>query len=190
MCRHVLLGLLLTGAVEAAPETIDFTAVPREYVAEGITYREAVFKQGTMSVSVELPPNWTFRSSATRLQLVPPQPSSAEASIDVEPAAAVRPLDEATTNTIVQQALASVPPGSHEAAVVEQEQNPVSAIGQESFGVTLEYQALGQTFYRNTVVVNLPAQRLVMRFTAPKAQFKALHAAFRRALMSWRVVGR
>ena len=188
--RHLAIALLLTGAVEAAPEMIDFTAAPREYVAEGITYRQAIFKQGSKSVSIELPPNWTFRSSATRLQLLPPQTTSVEGSIDVEAAAAVRPFDEAATNAIVQQALSTVPPGSHDAAVVEQTSNPVSAIGQESFGVTISYQALGQTFYRDTVVVNLPEQRLVMRLTAPKAQFEALNAGFRRALMSWRVVGR
>lgn len=188
MWRLILIPLLLTGAAEAAPQTIDFTAVPREYVAEGITYRQAIFKHGDKSVSIELPANWTFRSSATRLQLLAPPPASAEGSIDVEPVDAVRPLDEAATNTIVQQALASVPPGSHQPAVVEQAQNPVSVLGQESFGVTVSYQALGQTFYRNTVVVNFPEQRLVIRFTAPKTQFEALHAGFRRAVMSWRVV--
>lgn len=190
MCRHVLVALLLAGAVDAAPETIDFTAVPREYVAEGITYRQAIFKQGDQSVSMDLPPNWTFRSSATRLQLIAPPPASAEGLIDVEPVAAVRPLDEAATDSIVQQALASVPPGSHEPAVVEQGRNPVSGVGQESFGVTVSYQALGHTFYRNTIVVNFPEQRLVMRFTAPKAQFEPLSAGFRRALMSWRPIER
>lgn len=190
MCRLVAVTLLLAGAVEAAPQTINFTAVPREYVAEGITYRQAIFKHGDQSVSIDLPPHWTFRSSATQLQLIAPPPASAEGSIDVEPAAAVRALDEAAANAIVQQALASVPPGSHQPAVVEQASNPVSIGGHESFGVTVSYQALGQTFYRNTTVVNFPHQRLVIRFTAPKAQFEALQAGVRRALMSWRTVER
>ena len=188
MFRLVLVALLLAGAVEAAPQPIDFTAVPREYVAEGITYRQAIFKQGDQSVSIELPPNWAFRSSASRLQLVAPQPASGEASIDVEPLAEVRPLDEAAANQIVQQALAGVPSGSHEPAVVEQALNPVSVGGHPSFGVTVSYKALGQIFYRNTVVVNLPDQRLVIRFTAPKSQFEALNAGVRRAVMSWRTV--
>ena len=187
MCRLVLVVLLLTRAIEAA-ETIDLTAVPREYVAEGITYRQAVFKQGDQSVSIDLPPNWTFRSSATRLQLIAPQPASAEGSIQVEPLAVPLQLNEAATNTIVQQELATVPPGSLQAAVVEQTHNPVTVAGQESFGVTVSYQALGQTFYRSTIVLHLDDQRMVMRFSAPKEQFQALSAGFRRTLMSWRTV--
>jgi hypothetical protein len=182
--RSIFFSLLTTSFAFCGNAAIDLTAVPRDYVAEGITHKELTFRDGERTVVMELPNKWTFRNNSGRLELVPPQTKFAEGVIQAIPLDAPQPLDEAAKKALAQRVLGEVPPKSDGIAVEERE-NPVLINGHESFEVVISYKTLGYTFQSSTIFVNCPETQLIFRFTAPKADFEALNKVFRRAILSW-----
>lgn len=96
-----------------------------------------------------------------------------------------QPLDEKAIAAFREQVLAGLPGGSQAAAIVSEEQNAVSIEGSVSHGITVSYQALGQTFLRNVIIANRPDMQLTFRITAPKDRFDAVQKAFRASIFSW-----
>ena len=177
----------LSLTLASAETTIDFSATPNDYVSQGFAFRELTFKEGENTVTIELPPNWSFRSSPGRLQLVAPLDTFAEGTLHAQALNEPSPLDEVSRRALVQQALNSTPETSDRVGLIDQMENPLLLGGHESYGVTVSFQAMGEEFRRSLILVNFPNHRLFVRFTAPKTQFEALARTFRRAVTSWRV---
>jgi hypothetical protein len=133
-----------------------------------------------------LPPRWQFRSGPGRLELIPPI-QFASGSIEALPLNAPQPpWDEEALKALVQQVVKDAPASSQNVEVAAEQQNTVVLDGRiPSFEVVLSYRALGQSFKRSTLFINLPDTQLVCRFTAPESEFDALSESFRRTINSW-----
>lgn len=188
MYRVCLLPLLLIVAFAGpARAALDLTPTRTEYVSEGIIYQQLSFKDGERAVSMELPARWTARGGAARLQLIPPDAKFSEGSIEATPLDAPLPAwDEEALKALRARALSAVPPGSQSVEIVGEQQNSIVLGGMHGgFEVVVAYKALGETFRRSTVFVNLPHAQLVIRFTAPDGDFPRLNGVFQRAVRSW-----
>lgn len=164
---------------------INFTPTTREYVSEGITYREVNFQNDSRTVRLELPSGWSCRGTTDRLELFPTNASFVDGVVQAIDLPSPQPIDESAAAGFVQAAIDSAPPSSQNVAVVEQGRDAIIFNGAESFGVTISYQTLGQTFRRSNVVINLPERRLLLRFAAPEKQFDLLNRVFQGAIRSW-----
>jgi len=183
-----LLALALT--IPQAGAEIDFTPTETEYSAEGFTYRQVTLKDGEGRVIFTPPHHWVVRGNKDRMQLTSPDKSFAEATIQAVPLSASQPFDEAAERAFEEQVIRAAPPGSQSVQIVKREQNPIVMAQHLSYGVVISYQALGQTFHRSMVFVNCPGAQLILRFTAPKADFDALNADFVRSMTSWQWINK
>jgi hypothetical protein len=190
MKQKLVSGLLLVLFAATSANALDLTPVVSEYVAEGITFRQLTFKDGKRQVIYEPPRQWVCRGSVGSLQLTPAKTDRADAVIEAVELKAPQKLDDRTTSALREQFLKSLPPGSQGVTVVSEEQNPVSLENGASYAVTVAYQALGETFLRSVVFVNLPEMQLSFRLTARKADFETIQKQFRSSIFSWHWVDR
>jgi hypothetical protein len=168
-----------------AESGIDLTASVNEYVSEGIKYQKLTFQTDKQRIEYSPPPGWNFRGSTARLQLTPPKRVFAEALIEALPLAAPQPLDEKLIKALEQQFIASLPPDSQFITVVAEEQNPLLLDGSPTFEVILSYESIGQKFLKSALFVHLADTQLIFRLTGRKDDFDALHADFKRSILSW-----
>jgi hypothetical protein len=189
MSRNLISSLLVVtlafGTAYRTCGALDLSATSEEYVSSGILYKRLLFRDNQRTVEMELPSGWNYRGSVARLQLIPPGSGFAEATIKTEPLPVPSALDEATAASIGNQILNSLPPGSQGATLLQTQKNPGGPGGGASLEVIVSYKALGHTFWKSTLLVNLPDSRLVLQLTAPEAEFPALSLNFRRAIQSW-----
>jgi hypothetical protein len=177
----LLLGLAVAFTGQAQ---IDLTATAHEYMAEGIKYQELTFKEGKRTISMQLPNNWAYHSTADRLRLVPPKAEFSEGVIQAMPLAKPQPWDETAKKSLEQQVRGHLPPNSEEVTLKTRE-NLAPFGGNETLEVLVSYKAMGYAFQSSTLFVNCPESQLVFRFTAPQSQFEALNKTFRGAILSW-----
>jgi hypothetical protein len=180
-----LLLIMLVAFAISARGGIDLTPSVSEYTAEGTTFRQLSFKDGKRRVVYELPRQWNYQGGKTSLQLTPPGSVRADASIQVVEIAKPQAFDETLFAALRGQSLRATPPGTQNPTVVSEELNPVRLEQGDVYGVTISYQALGDTFLRSTLYVNLPDAQITFRLTARKADFERLQRAFRSSILSW-----
>jgi hypothetical protein len=180
-----LIALLAFAISHTATAGINFSATVTEQVFEGMKYQQLAFRDDKGTITVDLPPRWTYRSAPERLQLQTGAGDFAEGLIEAVPAEAPRPLEDADVAAFEAQVLASVPAGAQDVAVVARERNPIPVGGDETFEIVVRYKTLGYTFLRSTLLVNRAEDRLICRFTARESDFRTLSVAFRRVLQSW-----
>lgn len=194
MIRGALTCILLLASAVYAGAVLDLSPIPHEHVAQGIVYKQLKFKDATRTVVMDLPNRWTYRGSASRLQLTPPDTSFTEALLEVVPVApqppvpstapAPRsPLDQAAMQALEQQALAAVPPGSQFVTLVSQREG-VAFVDKPRVEIVVSYQTLGEKFRRSSSFVEFADFRLVMRVTAKESEFEKISDAFYRAVLS------
>jgi hypothetical protein len=182
--NRLLLIMLVTFAISARGG-IDLTPSASEYTAEGLTFRQLSFKDGKRRVVYELPRQWGYQGGGTSLQLSPPTSVRADASIQVADIAKPQPFDETLFAALKEQSLRAAPPGAQNPTVINEEVNPVRLERGDVYGVTISYQALGETFLRSTLYVNLSDAQLTFRLTARKSDFERLQRTFRSSILSW-----
>jgi hypothetical protein len=182
--KRLLLVILVAFAVSARAG-IDLTPTPSEYTAEGITFKQLSFKDGKWRVSYEPPRLWSYRGDGTSLQLSPPNSARADASIQVADLVKPQAFDEKLFSVLKEQSFRAVPPGAQNITLLNEELNPVRLERGDVYAVTISYQALGETFLRSAIYVNLPDTQLTFRLTARKADFEPLQRAFRSSILSW-----
>jgi hypothetical protein len=189
--KHKLVpGLLLALFTVTSANAIDLTPSVSEYTAEGITFRQLTFKDGKRQVVYEPPRLWACRGSGSSLQLTPPKVERADAMIQAVEVKAPRNLDDKAIAELKEQFVRTLPPGVQAASIVSEEQNPVSLENGSSYAIAASYQALGETFVRSVVFVNLPETQLTFRLTARKADFETVQKQFRSSILSWHWVDR
>src|SRR4051812_5413717 len=182
--NRLLLITLIAFAASARGE-IDLTPSSSEYTAEGINFRQLSFKDGKRRIVYELPRQWSYRGSGTSLQLIPPNSARADASIQVADIPKPQAFDEKLFTALREQSLRAAPPGAQNVILLNEEFNPVRLERGDIYCVTISYQALGETFLRSTLYVNLSDAQLTFRLTARKADFEPLERAFRSSILSW-----
>ena len=178
----IALFLVISGA--AADAGLDLTATTNEYVAEGMKHSQLTFRHDKNHVEYEPPQGWKFAGSPNQLRLTPPK-NFAEGSITVAELNKPQPTDENSINLFAQQVLGELPVGSQFSKIEETTTNSVLVGGNESFGVTVSYQAMGEKFVRTAIVANVRDAHLVFRLTAKKDDFPALYRDFKGSIMTW-----
>lgn len=185
MKRNLLGLLLLILAPIYSAVALDLTPSVSEYTAEGITFRELIFKDGKRQVSYEPPRLWSCRGAGNRLQLTPPNVDRADAVVETVEAKAPQKLDEKAIDALREQFLRSLPPGSQAVTMVSEEHNPVSLENSASYAFTASYSAIGESFVRSVIFVQLPESQLTFRLTTRKADYQKVQGQFRSSIFSW-----
>jgi hypothetical protein len=186
--RQQLILLMLWFAVVGTYGAINPAPTVTTSTCEGITFSELVFKDGDRKVSYQLPMQWTYRLRDGGIQLTPPEKPFADAMIRIVPLPKAHSLDEKAVEAFKDRFLNSLPSGSQLVKVLLEEQNPVLIENSPSYEITATYHIMGETFMRSGLVTNLSDTQLSFNFTARKADFDALHRAFRASLISWQWV--
>ena len=174
------LVVLLSGSLNAS---LDLTPVPREYTSQGFNYVQLSFKDDAGRIVYNPPLNWTYKGSGPRCQLTPPNKSLA--TVVIEAASSPQPLTPELRQAMEKQVMTDVPPGSQAVELLNQGENTVSIDGRDSFEVVLSYKALGESFRRSIVFLQVGDMRLTFRVTARAADFEAIKTAFHASLGSW-----
>jgi hypothetical protein len=180
-----LLPIVLAACAISARGAIDLTPTASEYTAEGVTFRQLSFKDGKRRVVYELPRQWSYRVDGTSLQLAPQNSVRADASIEVADLPKPQAFDEKLFGALREQSLRAAPTRAQNVTLLNEEFNPVRLERGDVYAVTISYQALGETFVRSMLYVNLPDAQLTFRLTARKADFEPLQRAFRSSILSW-----
>jgi hypothetical protein len=185
MPKFVLVVVLfgLHPLLHAAP--IDFSVTTTERTLEGIKFTLLNFHDNGKRISYQQPRGWTYSGDAQRIKFTPPNLTGAQAEIEQTPLPEPDPLDETMIKELQQKALASVPPGSQNVTIIGEEKNPLTISGQETYAVTIGFQAFGQEFRKSVLYLNLPDKQLRFCTTARKQDFDNVQKAFRASIYSW-----
>ena len=142
MVRPLILALAGSLLIAPARAELDLTPKLSEYELDGVKFKQLAFSDGSKIVTYAPPRGWDYSGSATQLTLRPPGKSQAEATIKKVALSQPASFDEGTAKKLVQEAIASVPPGSTDIQLVSQEKNPLMIERKETFLVTLSYNLL------------------------------------------------
>ena len=177
--------LLSVVAIFSAQAGIDFTPVLTERTRAGIKFPQLNFKENGRVIMYEQPRGWAYTGSSAQIKFTPPDLTQAQAEIDQTPLPAPQNFDEPTVKALREKALASLPEGSQNVAIVSEQADPVLVNNNHSYEFIISYQAFGQEFMTGIVYVNLPDTQLRFRSVARKADFEKVHPAFRGSIFSW-----
>ena len=117
--------------------------------------------------------------------MTPRNVDRADAVIEAIEVKAPQKFDEKAVDALREQFLRGLPPGGQAVTMVSEEQNPVSLENSVSYAFTASYSAIGESFIRSVVFVNLPETQLTFRLTARKGDFQAVQNQFRPSIFSW-----
>lgn len=164
---------------------IDFSPTTSERVLSGFKFQQLNFTHGSRKISYEQPAGWSYSGGGAGIKFLPPDVTQAQSTIEQSPASGPQPLDEETRARLQQQTLASVPPDSRGAALVSELHNPLLVNNNETYEVTVSYEAFGQQFMMSVLYLNLPDTQVRFRTVARSEDFEKLHTAFRGSIFSW-----
>jgi hypothetical protein len=185
MVRPLILALASCALVVPAHAGLDLTPKPSQYELDGAKFKQLSFSDGSKVVTYEPPRDWDYSGSATQLTLRPPGKSGAEAKITMIPLSQPASFDEETVKKLVQEAIASVPPGSTDIQLVSQEKNPLMIERKETFLVTLSYNFYGAAYNRSILFLNRGKEQIRFQLACRRADFKELQTAFLGSQYSW-----
>jgi hypothetical protein len=167
---------------------IDLTPTTAERVLDGIKFQQLIFRDGEHSITYEPPHGWNYSGDSSQLKLTPPSVSQAQGVIEQSRLAAPQQFTEAVIKELQAKTLACVPPGSHDAAIVLEEESPVLVNRNATYEITVGYNFGNQEYQMSVLYVNLTDTQLRFRFAARKADFEKLHKSFRGSVFSWQWV--
>ena len=185
MKTAALLLLLGLSALRSASAAIDFTPIPTEFVLVGIKARLLNFQHDGRTISYGPPNGWTYTGTADGIKFTPPDLAQAQATIEQSPVKGAPGFDEEGIKALQAATMAAVPPDSRNVSVVSEEKSPLRLGNNDTYAVTIAYEAFGQEFMTSVLYVNLPDVQLRFRTTARKADFEKVHKAFRGSAFSW-----
>jgi hypothetical protein len=156
-----------------------------EYDLDGIKLHQLAFSDGGKTVTYQSPRGWEYSGNSTQLTLRPPKKAQAEATITRVPLSQPGNFDEESLKKLVSEAIAMVPKGSTDIAVVSQEKNPLMIQRKETFLVTLTYSFYGQKYGRSILILNRGNEQIRSQLTCHQADFEELQRAFLRSQYTW-----
>ena len=185
MVRPLILALAGSLLIAPARAELDLTPKLSEYELDGVKFKQLAFSDGRKIVTYAPPRAWDYSGSATQLTLRAPGKSQAEATIRKVALSQPARFDEGTVKKLVQEAIASAPPGSTDIQLVSQEKNPLMIERKETFLVTLSYNFHGDAYNRSILFLNRGAERIQFQLGCRQADFKELQKAFFGSQYSW-----
>jgi hypothetical protein len=187
MVRALILGLAgsVSLLIASAQADLDLTPKLSRYELDGVQFKQLAFSDGSKIITYALPRGWDYSGSAAQLTLRPPGKSQAEATIKKVALAQPASFDEGAVKKLVQEAIASVPPGSTDIQIVSQEKNPLRIERKETFLVTLSYNLYGAAYNRSILFLNRGMERIQFLLSCRRADFRELQATFLDSQHSW-----
>jgi hypothetical protein len=185
MVRPLILALAGSLLIAPARAELDLTPKLSEYELDGVKFKQLAFSDGSKIVTYAPPRGWDYSGSATLLTLRPPGKSQAEATIKKVALSQPASFDEGTVKKLVQEAIASVPPGSTDIQLVSQEKNPLMIERKETFLVKLSYNLYGAACNRSILFLNRGREQIQFQLSCRRADFRELQAAFFDSQHSW-----
>lgn len=190
MISKIFLTCVLAAVHLTANAAIEFSTTEQERALEGVKYKLLFFKHNGKAISYQPPRGWSLAGDAGGVKMTPPGLAQAQGEISQSPLPAPQPFDAEVMKALQQKTLASVPPGSEKAAVVAEEKSPIRVNGNETYAVTVSYQAFGQEFLMSVLYLNLPETQVCFRAIARKQDFEKVHGPVRFSLLSWQLIDR
>ncbi|MGZ5552193.1 MAG: hypothetical protein ACXWHF_00995 [Chthoniobacterales bacterium] len=172
----------VAGAVRA---DLDLTPTPSTYQVDGVTFPRLAFSDGTKQVTYAPPKGWESFGSAMKLTVRPKNKTQAEASVRRLSLQAPMSLDDENLKALVAEALATVPAGSSDVKVLQQETNPILIDGKGTFLVIMSYNFRGETYGQSVMFMPRGNEQLRFQFVSRLADFKDLHKAFFGSNFTW-----
>ena len=185
MVRPLILALANCALVVPAHAGLDLTPKPSQYELDGAKFKQLSFSDGSKVVTYEPPRDWDYSGSATQLTLRPSGKSQAEATIKKVALSQPASFDEKTVTKLVQEAIASVPPGSTDIQLLSQEKNPLMIERKETFLVTLSYSFYGDAHKRSILLLNRGTEQIQFQLDCRQVDFRELQTAFFDSQHSW-----
>ena len=189
LSRLFIFVLFASSAFHSARAQVDFTPTVREYTVERSVQRDLTLKADKGTVTLTPPTKWEVRGEKDRLRMNPPDKNFIELSIQSLAPSIPLTFDDANLALLEQQALKEVPPAAQSVQVFSRAPNTIVMGSNLSFEFVITYQALGQVFQKSVIFINGPTPLLV-RFTAPKADYGKFDADFRQTLFTWQWIAR
>lgn len=183
--RRTLFSIVcLASAVARSQAAIDLPPTLSEYTANGMIFKELVFKDGDRQITYELPQQWCHRSLGDSVKLIPKSDSTADIAIQAIPLTAPQPLEKGVS-AAHDHFVRGMPPAVQALKIVSEEQNTIPFRAGSNCEITATYQALGQAFTRRALYISLPDTQLIFRLTARQNEFESLWRTFRGSILSW-----
>jgi hypothetical protein len=188
VCRTTLIVILT--ALVASPSCqagkIDFTPTVGTRVLEGVSFPQLIFRQDGHQISYEPPRDWSYTGDGSRLRLTPARVPQAQAIIEQTVLSSPQALDESMVKQLPSLVTAALPPDATNVQVIAEESSPVRVNQQESHELFVTYSYFGQVYEMSALFANVGDLQLHFRLLARKADFEALHRAFRGSIFSLR----
>ena len=176
--------VLITGPALRAGAAIDFTPITGERVLEGVVFKQLIFHENGRAITYEQPRGWTYSGDTNHIRFNLPDIGQAQAEMVQSPLLGPQTFNDATAKLLQNQVLASIPPGSQNATVISEEQNPVSINRQQTYAVIIGYSLSGQEYRLSVIFLNLPNTQVQFRVIARKQDFEEVNRLFRASLFS------
>lgn len=185
MISKTLFTCLLAAVHLTASAALEFSTAEQERSLQGVKYKLLFFKDNGKTISYQPPRGWSVAGDGGVLKMTPPNLAQAKGEITQSPLPAPQPFDAEVMKALQQKALASVPPASEKVVVVSEEKSPIKVNGNETYAVTISYQAYGQEYLMSVLYLNLPDTQVSFRATARKQDFAKVHGTVRLSVLSW-----
>jgi hypothetical protein len=182
---HLKIAIAGCFLAAAARADLDFTPRPATYQVEGLKFSQLAFSDGNKQLTYAPPAGWESFGSADRLTLRPKGKTQAEASISRLALRAPMVLDEDSVKALAAEAIASLPAGSSNAQVLQQDRNAVSINGKETLLVVVSYSLHGENYGRSIMFMPRGNEQIRFQLAAKLADFKDLQKAFFGSQFSW-----
>jgi hypothetical protein len=185
MVRPLILALAGWVSLTSVRADLDLTPRLSQYQLDGVEFKQLAFADGSKVVTYAPPSRWEYSGGAAQLTLRPPDKSQAQAKITKVALLQPASFDEETVKKLVQEAIASVPPGSTDIQVVSLEKNPLMIERKETLLVSLSYNFYGDPSGRSILFLNRGTDQVRFQLTCRQADFKELQKAFLLSQYTW-----
>ncbi len=174
--------LLFAGAARAE---LHLNPQPATYEVDGVKLSKVIFTDGKNEITYVPPRGWECSGSSSELMLHPKDKCQAEATVTKIPLPQQAVFDEATTKSLIKEAMATVPPESSNVQLVGQNLNPVLINKKETFLVTMSYTLYGDTYGRSVMYMNRGKEQIRFQLVSRLSDFKDLQHAFQQSHFTW-----
>jgi len=179
-------GVLIGLAALPVKADLDLSPELVTYELDGVSISQLAFGKGTKEeVTCDIPNDWKYSGSRNQLELQPPRLSQTSIKITQQPRGSAIVLDAAGQILLKEKAIASLPEGSQQIKVENEELNPLQIEGKQTYLVELSYVSFGEKFATYQLYLDRNPQPIVFRLSCPQKDYPELRQTFHKSLFSW-----
>lgn len=179
-------GLVIVLASSASKADLDLSPQLVTYELDGFPFSQLAFENGRKGkATYDYPTGWTYSGNRNQLELQPPRLSQTSIKITLQPRGSRIALDAEGQKELKEKAIASLPQGSEQIKIENEELNPLKIEGQETYLIELSYVAFGERFDCYQLYLDRNPQPIVFRLSCPQKDYPELRQLFHKSLFSW-----